>query len=365
MQYIHEQDNWPTFTWDDNKLLPFVADVRYHQGKLLGRMEGLGFPFRSEANLNTLTADVVKSSAIEGEFLPLEQVRSSIARRLGIEFAGMVHSSHDVDGIVEMMLDATQRRTEPLTAERLFGWHALLFPHGRSGMYKIKVGAWRTDDAGPMQVISGGFGREKIHFVAPSAERVEREMLAFLLWVESEQKLDPLMKAGIAHLWFLTIHPFEDGNGRIARAIVDMLLGRADGCAHRYYSMSSQIELDRKEYYLQLERCQRGSMDITQWLEWFLRCLERALAKSEISLMEILRKAKIWEMANAAKVNQRQQLVINRLLDGFQGNLTTSKYAKLAKCSEDTGLRDIRMLIEAGILIQNSGGGRSSSYSIR
>ena len=364
MQYIHEILDWPKFTWDEKKLSPMLADVRHKQGILLGRMQGLGFPLRNEASLITLTADVVKSSAIEGEFLDPEKVRSSIARRLGLEIGGMVEVSRDVEGIVEMMLDATQRYSEPLTSDRLFGWHSLLFPTGRSGRFKIKVGDWRTPEAGAMQIVSGPIGRENIHFEAPDAERLELEMTNFLSWFETNQNLDPVMKAGIAHFWFVTIHPFEDGNGRIGRAIVDLLLSRAESSTERFYSMSSQIETERKEYYLRLERCQRGTLDITIWLEWFLECLDHALAKTASTLSGVIQKPRIWEIANIAKVNSRQQIVLNRLLDGFQGNLTTSKYSKLAKCSEDTALRDIRALMDTGILIQNLGGGRSTSYSI-
>jgi Fic family protein len=364
MQFIHEKTDWPEWTWDEKKLSPLLADVRHKQGRLLGRMEGLGFLLRTEASLITLTADVVKSSAIEGEFLDPEQVRSSIARRLGLDIGGLVEVSRDVEGIVEMVLDATQRYSHPLTSDRLFGWHSILFPTGRSGIFKIKVGAWRTAETDPMQVVSGPIGRETVHFEAPAAERLELEMAHFLSWFETQQNLDPVLKAGIAHFWFVTIHPFEDGNGRIGRAIVDLLLSRAESSTERFYSMSSQIEAERKEYYLRLESCQRGTLDITSWLEWFLQCLDRALAKTDTSLSGIIQKAKIWEIANAANVNCRQRTVLNRLLDGFQGNLTTSKYAKLAKCSADTALRDIRALMEAGILVQNTSGGRSTSYSI-
>jgi len=266
---------------------------------------------------------------------------------------------------VEMMLDATQRYAEPLTADRLFGWHSILFPSGRSRMLKIKVGDWRTADAGAMQIVTGPIGRESVHFEAPAAERLALEMIKLLSWFESNQNLDPVMKAGIAHFWFVTIHPFEDGNGRIGRALTDLMLARAENSTERFYSMSSQIEMERKEYYHRLESCQRGTLDITSWLKWFLQCLDRALAKTDSSLSGIIHKAKIWEIANTVKVNKRQQIVLNRLIDGFQGNLTTSKYAKLAKCSEDSALRDIRSLIDTGILTQNTGGGRSTSYSIR
>lgn len=364
MGYIHEQADWPKLTWDDGKLSAVLADVRHRQGRLLGRMEGLGFRLRSEAKLSTLTADVVKSSAIEGEKLDAEEVRSSIARRLGLEYAGAAVASRDVEGIVEMMLDATQNFAQPVTAERLFDWHAALFPTGRSGMHKITVGAWRPVEAGAMQVVSGPIGRENVHFEAPSAEKLNQEMTAFLEWLEAANGVDPVVKAGVAHFWFVTIHPFEDGNGRIGRAIADLELARADGTAERFYSMSSQIETERKEYYLQLERGQRNGLDVTVWLEWFLGCLGRAIAKADETLSGVLQKARLWEKVNQQPVNDRQRKVINRLLDGFEGKLTSSKYAKLVKCSEDTALRDIRALVERGVLIKNEAGGRSTSYTL-
>ncbi len=364
MRYIHELADWPKLTWDDGKLSAVLADVRHRQGRLLGRMEGLGFRLRSEAKLSTLTADVVKSSAIEGEKLDAEEVRSSIARRLGLEYAGPAVVSRDVEGIVEMMLDATQNYAQPVTTERLFGWHAALFPTGRSGMHRITVGAWRSVVAGAMQVVSGPIGREKVHFEAPSADKLDHEMTAFLEWFQAANGVDPVVKAGVAHFWFVTIHPFEDGNGRIGRAIVDLELARADGTAERFYSMSSQIEAERKEYYLQLERGQRKGLDVTIWLEWFLGCLGRAIAKADETLSGVLQKARLWEKMNQQPVNERQRKVINRLLDGFEGKLTSSKYAKLVKCSEDTALRDIRVLVERGLLIKNAAGGRSTSYTL-
>ncbi len=364
MTYIHEIADWPNFTWDSAKLSPVLAEVRHKQGRLLGRMEGLGFQLRNEASLATLTSDVVKSSAIEGEVLSPELVRSSIARRLGIDIGGAASINRDVEGIVEMMLDATQRFAEPLTAERLFGWHASLFPTGRSGMHKITVGAWRPAEIGAMQVVSGAIGRENVHFEAPSAEKLESEMTALIQWFESRDEMDPVLRAALAHLWFVTIHPFEDGNGRIGRAIADMALARADGAKERFYSMSSQIEAERKDYYLNLERSQRGTLDVTSWMEWFLGCLERAIAGADETLSKVLRKAKIWDRVNQGPVNERQRAVINRLMDDFVGKLTSSKYAKLAKCSEDTALRDIRALMERGIFVQNEGGGRSTSYAL-
>ena len=364
MTYIHERTDWPNFTWDSAKLSPVLAEVRHKQGRLLGKMEGLGFQLRSEASLATLTSDVVKSSAIEGEVLNPELVRSSIARRLGMDIGGAAPVNRDVEGIVEMMLDATQRFTEPLTAERLFGWHASLFPTGRSGMHKITVGAWRPAEIGAMQVVSGAIARENVHFEAPTAEKLESEMTALIQWFESRDEMDPVLRAALAHLWFVTIHPFEDGNGRICRAIADMALARADGTKERFYSMSSQIEAERKDYYLNLERSQRGTLDVTSWMEWFLGCLERAIAGADETLSKVLRKAKIWDRVNQGLVNERQRAVINRLMDDFVGKLTSSKYAKLAKCSEDTALRDIRALMERGIFVQNEGGGRSTSYTL-
>jgi Fic family protein len=364
MSYIHELPEWPRFQWDNAKLLPLLADVRHRQGRLLGKMESLGFQVRAEASLATLTADVTQSSAIEGEKLNAEQVRSSIARRLGLDFAASKPAGRDVEGVVEMMLDATQKFDEPLTAERLFAWHSALFPTGRSGMQRITVGAWRPPEAGPMQVVSGPIGKETVHFEAPSADRIEHEMSALLGWFETKHGPDPVLKAAIAHFWFVTIHPFEDGNGRIARAIADMALARAEGTQERFYSMSAQIEAERKQYYLTLEHSQKGGMGITLWLEWFLGCLGRAVDGAEGTLAAVLKKAKIWERVNQAPVNDRQRKVINRLLDGFDGKLSTSKYAKLAKCSADTALRDIKALLDRGILAQEEGGGRSTSYRL-
>jgi Fic family protein len=364
MSYIHEHPDWPNFRWREARLSPLLADVRYRQGRLLGKMEALGFRLRSEANLKTLTCDVVESSAIEGLRLDTEQVRSSIARRLGIDVGGATPVSRDVDGVVEMMLDATQKRNEPLTAERLLGWHAALFPTGRSGIQRITVGAWRSLASGPMQVVSGPMGRERVHFEAPSADRLAHEMMAFLYWFEGGSGGDPVLKAGIAHFWLVTLHPFEDGNGRIGRAIADMVLARADGTPERFYSMSAQIEAERKSYYDILERCQRGGLDITPWLEWFLGCLGRAVDGAEHGLASILRKSKLWEQINHDPVNERQRTILNRMMDGFKGKLSTSKYAKLAKCSSDTALRDIKILLDRGILVQEEAGGRSTRYRL-
>ena len=364
MPYIHELTAWPTLTWDSDTLAGPLAAVRHEQGRLLGKMESLGFDLRSEASLIVLTADVVQSSAIEGETLNANEVRSSIARRLGLDAAGLPQPSRNVEGIVEMMLDATQNFAAELTEERLCGWHASLFPTGRSGMSRIAVGQWRPAEAGPMQVVSGPIGKERVHFQAPAAERLNAEMNRFLAWFNEPAAIDPVLKAGLAHFWFVTIHPFEDGNGRIARAIADLTLARADGIKERFYSMSAQIEAERKTYYSELEQTQRGELDVTAWLGWFLECLGRAIAASEERLASVLRKARLWERINRRPVNERQRLVINRLLGDFQGFLTTSKYAKLAKCSADTALRDMRELLEQGVLVQNPGGGRSTSYRL-
>jgi Fic family protein len=364
MTWIHELEEWPNFTWDMGLLASKLAETRHRQGLLLGRMAGLGFDLRSEANLATLIKDVVKSSAIEGEKLDEREVRSSIARKLGLDLGGLIPVGRDVDGVVEMMVDATTNYSEELTIERLFGWHASLFPMGRSGMHKITVGAWRPESAGAMQVVSGPLGRETVHFAAPAAPRLEGEMKTFLSWFASSRDVDPVIKAALAHLWFVTIHPFEDGNGRIARAIADMALARSDGMPDRFYSMSSQIELERKNYYSQLERQQKKGIDATEWLEWFLSCLSRSIETAETSLEAVLYKAKLWEKVNSNPVNERQRKVLNRMLDGFKGYMNTSKYAKLAKTSPDSALRDIKDLVARGIFIQNSGGGRSTSYRL-
>jgi Fic family protein len=330
----------------------------------MGRMDGLGLPLRAQATLTTLTADVIQSSAIEGQFLNQEQVRSSIARKLGLDVAGMVSSSRDIDGMVEMMLDATQKFQQPLTSERLFAWQSALFPTGRSGLVRITVGSWRTAESRPMQMVSGAMGRERVHFEASAADRIPREMERFLLWLEQDQGLDPVLKVGIAHFWFVTLHPFEDGNGRIGRAIADLLLARSDGMAERFYSLSSQIETERKGYYEKLEACQRGGLDINVWLSWFLECFGRAIEVAEELLEKVLRKARLWERIHYGPVNDRQRAVLNRLLDGFDGKLTSSKYSKLAKCSPDTALRDIQDLVGRGIMLQSSSGGRSTSYEL-
>lgn len=365
MAYIHQLKNWPRFSWDTAHLAPALADVRHRQGRLLGRMESLGFDVRERASLATLTQDVVKSSAIEGEALDERAVRSSLARRLGVDIGGLERSTRDVDGIVEVMLDATQNHDATLTSERLWAWHAALFPMGRSGLRRIAVGAWRGPEAGPMQVVSGRGERQRVHFEAPAAERLDGEMARFLDWFNAPPAdLDPVLRAGIAHFWFVTIHPFEDGNGRLARAIADNALARADATPLRFYSMSSRIEAERADYYRALESQQRGDLDLTPWLDWFLGCLRRALDAAEEALAGVLHKTRVWELANRGPVNERQRVVLNRLLDGFEGHLTSGKYAKLAKCSPDTAQRDIAALVERGVLVRNAGGGRSTSYRI-
>lgn len=362
--YIYDNNDWPSFKWDSELLLPLLGKVRNQQGRLIGKMESLGFELRNEAVLDTLTLDVLKSSEIEGELLNPEQVRSSIARRLGMNIAGLVPSDRDVDGVVEMMLDATQNFNKPLSKDRLFGWHCSLFPSGRSGMYKIIVGNWRDDSTGPMQVVSGALGKEKVHFQAPSALELEKEMNLFFEWINKNNTYDPVVKAGIAHLWFVTLHPFEDGNGRIARAITDMFLARADGIPQRFYSMSSQIRTERNAYYSILEKTQKGSMDITNWLEWFLQCLLDALDSSNSKLEKVIYKHKFWNRNSSKLQNERQKLLLNKLLDGFDGALTSSKWAKISKCSADTALRDIQDLINKGILRKSASGGRSTNYEL-
>jgi Fic family protein len=338
--------------------------VRHHQGRLIGRMEGLGFRLRVEASLDSLTEEVVKSSEIEGEILDRAQVRSSIARRLGMDVGALAPPDRHVEGIVEMMLDATENHAVPLTVARLHGWHAALFPTGRSGMRKIAVGGWRDDRSGPMQVVSGPLGRERVHFEAPAAPRLRKEMRAFLDWFNGDAPIDPVLKAAVAHFWFVTIHPFDDGNGRIARAIADQALARSERSAQRFYSMSAQVRQERKAYYDILEATQKGGLDITPWLEWFLGCLDRAFAGAETILAAVLAKARFWETHAGASLNARQRAVVNRLLDGFDGKLTSSRWAKLAKCSQDTALRDIDDLVRRGILAKDAAGGRSTSYSL-
>ena len=366
-RYIHELESWPTFHWDQHRLANVLAAVRHEQGRLLGRMEGLGFPLQQEAVLKTLTEDVVKSSEIEGERLDEGQVRSSIARRLGMDVGGVDVVDRQVEGVVEMALDATRNYDRPLTADRLFGWHASLFPTGRSGLRKVRVGAWRDDRTGPRQVVSGAVGRERVHFEAPAAARLDREMKAFLRWFNEDSRntgVDHVLNAGLAHFWFVTVHPFDDGNGRIARAIADLTLARSERGSQRFYSMSAQIRQERTEYYDVLERAQRGTLDVTPWMEWFLGCLGRAIDGAQTTLEAVLQKARFWQAVRDVPINDRQRLVLNRLLDGFEGNPSTSKWATIAKCSSDTALRDILDLVDRGVLVRNPGAGRSTSYSL-
>ena len=362
--YMHDQPSWPKFHWDSERISQLLVNVRHRQGRLIGRMEGLGLQLRKEAVLNTLTEDVLKSSEIEGEKLDRDQVRSSIARRLGIDIGGLIRADRDVEGVVEMMLDATQHYDRPLSVRRLFNWHAALFPTGRSGMSRIDVGTWRKDKNGPMQVVSGPIGKERVHYQAPPAARLRGEMKRFLDWFEKENSTDPVLKAGVAHLWFVTIHPFEDGNGRIARDIADMLLARSEQSPQRFYSMSAQIRQERKTYYEILEATQKGNLDITRWLEWFLACLDRAFDHSETILAAVLNKARFWDRFAGTEFNERQRSMIDRLLNHFEGKLTSSKWATLEKCSQDTALRDIEDLIRTGVLKKDSSGGRSTSYSL-
>jgi Fic family protein len=364
MTYIHELNDWPEFRWQDEVLAAPLAEVRHRQGRLVGRMESLGFKLREESVLSMLTEEIVKSSDIEGERLNRDQVRSSVARRLGMDIAGMVPADRNVEGVVEMMLDATQNYAQPLTEERLFGWHAALFPTGRSGMRKIIVGGWREDAPGAMQVVSGPIGRERVHYQAPDARRLSAEMEAFLKWFESEKSIDPVLAAGIAHLWFVTIHPFDDGNGRTARAIADLALARSENSPQRFYSMSSRISAERGKYYDVLEKTQKGDLDITKWLQWFLARLDEAFEQAEVTLSSVLNKARFWDALENTPLSERQRLVLNRLLDGFEGKLTSSKWAKLAKCSQDTASRDIDDLIQKGLLTRGPARGRSTSYDL-
>ncbi|MDA3838275.1 MAG: Fic family protein [Candidatus Delongbacteria bacterium] len=360
--YIYQNNDWPNFTWNNEIILSSLGKVRNLQGLLIGKMGSLGFRLQSEAVLKTLTLEVQKSTEIEGEILESDQVRSSIARHLRMDVQGLVYSGKDVDGVVDMMLDATQNFESPLTADRLFDWHRSLFPTGENRIHPIEVGKWRSDSSTPMQVLSGSMGKEKIHFQAPDAATMENEMNSFINWFNNENKLDPVIKAGLAHFWFVTIHPFDDGNGRIARALSEMLLARSDGIPQRFYSMSAQIRLERKQYYNILESTQHGLLDITPWFEWFLNCLFNALHESSNVLEMVLSKHNFWNKHAVTVLNSRQILLLNKLLDGFIGKLTSSKWAKIAKCSPDTALRDINDLIKKDILVKEEAGGRSTSY---
>ena len=363
--YIYQQDDWPNFKWNSDEFVGLLSEARNLQGRLFGKMESLGFDLRNEAFLDTLTLDVLKSSEIEGELLNPNQVRSSIARKLGMEIAGSVESDRNVDGVVEMMLDATQNCFKPLTKERLFDWHAALFPTGRSGMSKITVADWRKDTTGPMQVVSGAMGKEKVHFQALDSLRIDNEMNMFLDWFNNNFETDLVLKAAIAHLWFVTIHPFDDGNGRIARALTDMLLAQSDKSTQRFYSMSAQIRVERKQYYEILEKTQKGNLDITEWIKWFLNCLINSLKSTDIVLNRVLFKAEFWRKHSKTIFNERQKKLLNKILDGFEGKLTSSKWAKIAKCSKDTAIRDINDLISKNILKKEEAGGRSTSYELK
>ncbi|HEY5758566.1 MAG TPA: Fic family protein [Steroidobacter sp.] len=362
--YLWQLQGWPKLGWDGPKLMPLLARVTKEQGRLLGKMEALGFDLRGEAHLRTMTQEVLKSSEIEGEKLDGDQVRSSIARQLGMDVGGLVRSDRNVDGVVEMMLDATGNFAQPLTDARLFAWHSSLFPTGRSPMHDILVGSWRDDSDGPMQVVSGPIGKQKVHYEAPPAKRLKSEVKKFLAWFNKSGEMDLLLVASLAHLWFVTIHPFADGNGRIARAIADMALARSEGSRQRFYSMSAQIRRERDDYYSMLERTQKGELDVTAWHEWFLGCLLRAMEGSQQLLGGVLNKARFWERFAKEPLQERQIKVLNRLLDGFEGKLTTSKWAALTKCSQDTAHRDILDLIARGALKKDPGGGRSTSYSL-
>lgn len=361
-KYIYEYNNWTNFTWREAGINAIFGEVRNLQGKIMAQMKTLGFANKEEATLSTLTTDVIKSSEIEGEKLDYNQVRSSIARRLGINTAGLVPASRNVEGVVEMMLDATQNHQKPITNKRLFGWHSALFPTGHSGIHKIEAGHYRT---GEMQIVSGAMGKEKVHYEAVPANMVKGEMDRFLKWFNDKSPMDPVLKAAIAHFWFIIIHPFDDGNGRIARAISDLLLARADGTSERYYSMSGQILVERKQYYAVLQKVQHSSGDITDWLNWFLHCLKKSLLTTETTLQKIVRKTEFWKIHENTGFNERQRLMLNKVFDGFDGKLKSSKWAKIANCSPDTALRDIKDLIDKGILQQEQQGGRSTNYELK
>ncbi len=363
--YIWQQPNWPDWQYDSQRLAGLLAQVHLAQGRLLGQMHGLGLGLREQATLQILTADVLKTSEIEGERLDPKAVRSSIARRLGVDIGALAPADRHVDGVVDMVLDATARYQQVLTSERLFGWHAALFPTGYSGLAPIRTGNWRDDATGPMQVVSGPVGRQRVHFEAPPADRLDAEMARFVAWFNVDQAIDPVVKAGLAHLWFVTLHPFDDGNGRIARAIGDMALAKAEQSTQRFYSLSAQIQLERKAYYDILERTQKGSPDVSDWLEWFLACLLRALQGTEVALSAVLTKARCWQRWVGVQFNDRQIKLINQLLEGFEGKLTSSKWAMIAKCSPDTALRDITDLVKRGVLIKSAAGGRSTGYELK
>ncbi len=363
--YIWQRPDWPQWRFDAAALAPALAQVHRAQGHLAGRMAELGMAQRDQATLQALTQEVINTSAIEGEALDLDAVRSSVARRLGVDIGALAPADRRVDGVVDMVLDATQNHAQPLSAERLFDWHAALFPTGYSGRLRIRVGTWRNDAAGPMQVVSGPIGREKVHFQAPPAATLPAETAAFLQWFNAPPAGDALIYAGLAHLWLVTLHPFDDGNGRISRAVGDMALARAEGSAQRFYSLSAQIQRERKPYYDQLETTQRGTLDVTPWLAWFLACLLRAVQGADGLLGGVLEKAQFWQRWAGTPMNARQTLVLNHVLDGMQGKLTNAKWATLGKCSADTALRDINALLAQGVLRRLEGGGRSAGYGLR
>ena len=363
--YIWQQTDWPTWSYDATTLSILLANAHQAQGRLLGKMQSLGFGVQQQTSLQVLTDDVLKTSEIEGEFLRPELVRSSVAKRLGIDIGGLSDSDRTVDGIVDIVVDATSKHAQDLSLDRLLSWHAALFPLGYSGIHKISAGQLRDDRLGPMQVISGAIGREKVHFEAPPASCLRSEITQFLNWFNASQSLDPYLKAGIAHLWFVTIHPFDDGNGRIGRAIADMALSRADQSRDRFYSLSSQIMKERQGYYLHLERSQKGSLDATEWLAWFLQCLINAIDSANSNLYSTLAKTQFWQHWQGVPFNERQIKLLNRLLDGFEGNLTNKKWSLIAKCSADTALRDITDLLDRGVLSRGSSSGRSTHYLIK
>nr|WP_295782376.1 Fic family protein [Rhodoferax sp.] len=361
-RYIWQLPEWPHLTYDAATLAAPLAQVHRAQGQLMGRMAELGLAQREQATLQVLTQEVIKTSEIEGERLSLDAVRSSIARRLGLDIGALAPSDRHVDGVVDVVLDATRSFDQPLTAERLFGWHAALFPTGYSGRSRITVAAWRTDASGPMEVVSGPVGREKVHFTAPPASTLSGQTAAFLDWFEAAPLGDAVIKAGLAHLRLVTLHPFDDGNGRISRAVGDMALARAEGTAQRFYSLSAQLQRERKDYYDQLEATQKGPLDVTPWLNWFLGCLLRAVQGADATLAGVLDKAQFWQRWAGTPMNGRQTQVLNRVLDGFEGKLSNAKWAALGKCSADTALRDINDLLARGVLRRLEGGGRSTGY---
>ncbi|MBT9495264.1 MAG: Fic family protein [Paucibacter sp.] len=363
-KYIWQASDWPNWHFDLAALAGPMSEVSRAQGLLMGRLADVGMALRGQASLAALTEDVIKTSEIEGEQLNVESVRSSIARRLGVDIGALAPVDRHVEGVVEMVLDAATNCNAPVSRERLFGWHAALFPTGYSGLAKINVGGWRDDANGPMQVVSGPIGRQKVHFEAPAADHLEAETSRFLDWLNSASNEPPLIKAGLGHLWFVTLHPFDDGNGRIARAIGDLLLARADGSPQRFYSLSAQIQRERKAYYDILEQTQKQSIDVTEWLAWFLDTLHRAVDQAHCTLDAVLTKARFWKGWATMPLNERQMKLLNKLIDGFEGKLTSSKWATIAKCSPDTALRDINDLLARGVLRKTDAGGRSTSYEL-